>query len=144
MIMRKKLYTEFTKELENDRAQSSVSPISEFGLIEMTRERIRPSLMHTYSEPCPACHGSGRIYSKNTLLTQIERSLSRIKAEDKDRSIKLVVNPDVSIYLNSGLRSHIRRLMWKYWIKIELVQDEDCALDDFTIYSKKSGKTIDL
>ncbi|KAA3658536.1 MAG: S1 RNA-binding domain-containing protein [Calditrichaeota bacterium] len=141
---RKKLYSEFTKELQNDRAQSSVSPISEFGLIEMTRERIRPSLMHTYSEPCPACQGSGRIYSKNTLLTQIERSLSRIKAEDKERSIKLTVNPEVSNYLSTGLRSHIRRLMWKYWVKIELVQDEDCALDDFTIYSKKNGKEIDL
>ena len=141
---RKKLYNEFSKELHSDRAQSSVSPISEFGLIEMTRERIRPSLIHTYSDPCPICHGTGRIYSKSTILTQIERSLGRLKAEGKERSIRIQVNPEVSTFLGTGLRSHIRRLMWRYWVKIEVEEDDSCALDEFNIFSKKTGKAIHI
>jgi len=139
---RKILYEEFKKQLRRDRAQSNISPISEFGLIEMTRERIRPSLIFTYSEPCPTCQGSGRITSKATLLTQIERTIKRIKASTKERNLVLEVQPELAKYLATGLRSRIRRLMWKYWVKIDVIEDESCRLDEFRFRSKKTGHEL--
>ena len=68
---RKKIYHALRKELRKDRAKVAVSPITEFGLLEMTRQRIRVSLLDSMSEECPTCHGSGRIISKETLITRI-------------------------------------------------------------------------
>ncbi len=140
---RRILYEEFKKELKKDRAKSSISPISEFGLIEMTRERIRPSWIFAYSEPCPTCGGSGRIPSKSAILTQLERSIKRIKASLKDRSLIIEVHPQVADYLTSGLRSPIRRLMWKYWMRLEVTKNEEMRLDEIRVKSRKSGKILE-
>ena len=67
---RKKIYYELRKELKKDRAKVAVSPISDFGLLEMTRQRIRLSLLDSMSDECPACKGSGRIMSRETLITR--------------------------------------------------------------------------
>ena len=69
---RRKVYYEIRKELKKDRAKVAVSPISDFGLLEMTRQRIRLSLIDSMSENCPTCYGSGRIISKETLITRID------------------------------------------------------------------------
>jgi ribonuclease G len=128
--------------LRKDRAQSNTSPISEFGLIEMTRERVRPSLLFSYSEPCPNCDGSGRVISKATVLTRIERWLMRYKYVGNERSLRLKVHPEVSQFLSTGFLSRIRRLMWKYWMKIELIPDEAFRLDEFKFFSKRDGHEI--
>lgn len=140
---RRILYEEFKKELRKDRAQANISPISEFGLIEMTRERIRPSLIFTYSEPCSVCNGTGRITTKSTILTRIERSLKRIKANTEERNLRLEVNPEIKDFLTEGLRSPIRRLMWKYWVKVEVAPNESYRVDEFHLISKRTGERLD-
>ena len=87
---RKKVYHELRKELRKDRAKVAVAPITEFGLLEMTRQRIRVSLLDSMSEECPACHGSGRIISQETLVTRIDHWLRRYKS--KYRSLRLGYN----------------------------------------------------
>jgi len=139
---RRTLYEEFKRELRKDRAQVNVAPISEFGMIEMTRERIRPSLLFTYSEPCPTCSGTGRITSKATVLTQIERWVSRFKARSKERSLRLVVNPEIAKSLTGGVRSRLRQLMWKHWIKIDLEVDEELPVDEFRFFTKKENRDV--
>lgn len=140
---RRILYEEFKKELKKDRAKSSISPISEFGLIEMTRERIRPSWVFAYSEPCPTCGGSGRVPSKSAILTQLERSIKRIKANMGERSLLVEAHPEVAHFLTSGLRSPIRRLMWKYWIKLEVKANESIGRDEIRIISKKTERILE-
>ncbi|MCI0693965.1 Rne/Rng family ribonuclease [candidate division KSB1 bacterium] len=139
---KRRLQDEFRRELRKDRAQSNISPITEFGLIEMTRERVRPSLLFSYSEPCPNCDGTGRVISKATVLTRIERWLMRYKYVGSERSLRLKVHPEVSQFLNTGFLSRIRRLMWKYWMKIELMPDEAFRLDEFKFFSKRNGHEI--
>jgi ribonuclease G len=139
---KRRLYDEFRRELRKDRAQSNISPISEFGLIEMTRERVRPSLLFSYSEPCPNCDGSGRVISKATVLTRIERWIMRYKLIGSEKSLRLKVPPDVTSFLTIGMLSRIRRLMWKYWMKIEVVPDESLHLDEFKFFSKRDGREI--
>jgi ribonuclease G len=139
---KRRLQEEFRRELRKDRAQSNISPISEFGLIEMTRERVRPSLLFSYSEPCPTCEGIGRVISKATVLTRIERWLMRYKLVGNERSLRLKLHPELSSFLSTGFFSRIRRLMWKYWMKIELLPDEALRLDEFKVYSKRGGHEI--
>lgn len=139
---KRRLQDEFRRELRKDRSQSNISPISEFGLIEMTRERVRPSLLFSYSEPCPTCDGIGRVISKATVLTRIERWLIRYKFVGNERSLRLKLHPEVADFLRTGFWSRLRRLMWKYWMKIELLADESLRVDEFKFYSKRNGNEI--
>jgi len=139
---RKRLYDEFRRELHRDRAQVSVVPMSQFGLVEMTRERVRPSLIYSFSEPCPTCDATGRVVSKNTVVTKIERWIKRFKTTSKEKFIELHLNPEMQLYLTKGWRSLLRRLMWRYWIKIDVVRDETLRLDDFRVISKKTQEDI--
>jgi ribonuclease G len=139
---KRRLHEEFRRELRKDRAQSNISPISEFGLIEMTRERVRPSLLFSYSESCPTCDGTGRVISKATVLTRIERWVMRYKFVGSERNLRLYVQPEMAAYLTNGLLSRIRRLMWKYWMKIEVIANETLRLDEFRFFSRRDGHEI--
>lgn len=139
---KRRLYEEFKKELRKDRAQANITPISEFGLIEMTRERVRPSLIFTFSETCPTCRGLGRITAKGTVLTKIERWVKRFKATSKDRRIKLVTHPELKAFLTEGIRSSIRRIMWNQRILIDLQEDINLEFDEFHFYSHKNNVDI--
>ncbi len=139
---RRRVYEELKRELSKDRAQYNILPMSKFGIVEMTRERVRPSLVFTLSEPCPVCGGTGRLVSKTTLATKIERWIRAFRAKSKERSIELHVHPEMARFLVSGLRSRIRRMMWKFFMKIDVVEDDSLALDDFRFISKKTGEDI--
>jgi ribonuclease G len=139
---KRRLHEEFKKELRKDRAQANITPISEFGLIEMTRERVRPSLLFTFSETCPTCKGLGRITAKSTTLTKIERWLRRFKASSKERSIRLVIHPEIKSFLTEGIRSPIRRIMWNQRILIDLQEDQNLDIDEFRFFSKKDSTDI--
>jgi ribonuclease G len=139
---KRKLQDELKRELKKDRAQANITPISEFGIIEMTRERIRPSLMYTFSETCPTCHGLGRIPSKNTILNQIERWLKRFRASSKERRISITTHPEICSFLSQGIRSPIRRLMWKYLLKIDMHSNDEMEIDEVRFYSKRENTEI--
>lgn len=139
---KKKLVDEFRRELRKDRAQANTTGISEFGLMEMTRERIRPSLLYSFSEPCPTCGGTGRIISKNTVLTRIERWIKRYRSQSRERKVRLTVHPEIKEFLTAGLSSKIRRIMWKHWIKIEVVADDSVGIDEFKFFSSRDNKDI--
>ena len=97
---RKKVFHELRKELRKDRAKVAVAPITEFGLLEMTRQRIRVSLLDSMSEECPSCKGSGKIISIETLITRIEHWLRRYKNKHMSLRIKLKLHPKNARYLN--------------------------------------------
>ena len=86
---KQKLEEEFKRELARDRAQANTTSVSEFGIIEMTRERVRPTLLFSISEPCPACMGTGRVISKATIAPKIERWIKRFKTEKREYEISV-------------------------------------------------------
>ncbi|MFQ5674720.1 MAG: ribonuclease E/G [bacterium] len=139
---KKKLYNDFQRELRKDRAQANIAQISEFGLIEMTRERIRPSLLFAFSEPCPTCDGLGRVVSKSTVLTRIERWMKRFKAARRDWSLQLIVHSDIADFLTRGVANKVRRLMWKYRLKIEVQKNDSFKTDEFRVLLKKDGTDV--
>ncbi len=139
---RKKVFEEFKASFKNDRSKNSILPISEFGLIEMTRERIRPSILHTLSETCPCCGGIGRVISKETMAMKIDRWFKRAKVSATCKNYRLIVNPEVAKILGDGKDSRIRRLSRELKFDIELVQTEDIPMDEFKVVDVDHEKEI--
>ena len=126
----KKIYYELRKELKKDRAKVAVSPLSDFGLLEMTRQRIRLSLLDSMSEECPTCHGSGRIMSRETLITRIDYWLRRYKSKHRSLKLKLQLHPEVAEFLKNNKKA-LRGLMWQNFTYISIEGNNSIARDEF-------------
>ena len=139
---RKKVYDELKEALKRDRAKVSLSEFSNFGLLEMTRQRIRLSLLHTVSEECPTCCGLGRISSKYTVLTKIENWLKRFRAKANDRRLILYLNPKLAEYIKETKIKVISGFMWENWMLIDIKEDHNLTPDKFRIFSKKRKRDV--
>lgn len=133
---KKKLEAAFRAEIRKDRSQVNVAPLSEFGIIEMTRQRVRSALLLTISESCPACIGTGRIINKSTIAARIERWIRRYRSEGGERSVQLVIHPELAKFMSKGYRSYIRRINWKHWMRIKVIENENMSMDEFRFFDK--------
>jgi len=136
---RRKIYYELRKELKKDRAKVAVSPISEFGLLEMTRQRIRLSLLDSMSEECPTCYGAGRIMSRETLLTRIDHWLRRYRSKHRSLKLKLELHPEIAHFLKDNKKA-LRGLMWQNFTYITIEANQEIARDEFRFLSTKNGQ----
>lgn len=139
---KKKVYDEMRKEFRKDRAKVTVLPITEFGLCQITRQRMRQSVLHSFSEPCPVCGGGGLVQSKLSIVNQIERWLRRFRMELKEFRLILRVHPSVAAYLREGIISRITKIMLKFFVRIKLEEDNNFAIDEFHFISQKQNKDI--
>jgi ribonuclease G len=139
---RRRLYEEYCHWFKNDRAKRAISPVSDFGLIEMTRERVRPSLMTALSDPCPHCKGLGRVLSSQTMATKIERWFQRAKAEGDHNKFNLIVNPGLADFLTDGDGNRIARMANVYHFHINLVRDTTISLQQFIITDVETGANL--
>jgi ribonuclease G len=141
---KKKIYAELKREFHKDRSITKIEELSRFGLIEMTRQRIRPSVLNAISEECPQCQGSGLIPSLPSVIADIERWIQRYRSGRGDRRITLRVPPEVYEYLNKGKFSRRLQLMWKYWMKILLFKDTTLDNRQFKVADRKNEHEIVL
>ncbi len=139
---KKKVYDEVKKELKRDRAKATVLPLTEFGLMQITRQRIRQNVQMSFSDACPTCGGTGLVQSKTTTLNQIERWIRRFKSESREFRLQLRVNPNNASYLTQGTISRLTRIMFKFFVKVKVVPDQTLAMDDFRFVSVKQDKDI--
>ena len=139
---RKKVFLEMKKELRKDRAKVAVSEISEFGVLEMTRERTGLSVLDSITESCEVCRGDGRIISKDTLLTRIDYWLRDYKKKYKDLRLKLYLNPEVAKYLKKDKTRDYINLMWKNFIYLKVINDESMKKNKFRFTKMSSDKDI--
>jgi ribonuclease G len=139
---KRKLVDEVRREMRDDRAKYTILPLSDFGLMQITRQRVRDSVQMAVSETCPTCQGTGRVLSKSSMLTQIERWLRRFRTNSKDLRLALVVHPTMAAFLTEGTLSHIGRMMLKYFVRIRVDQDHTLAVDEFQMISRRRNKNI--
>ena len=137
---RRKVLSELKKQLKKDRAAFDILPMSDFGIIQLTRERVRPSLLYQYSDPCPRCSGLGRTPSKSAVATKIERKLQQLKSSTGERRYVLKIHPDIAEYLTEGIRNRIGRLMMKHFVKIQIEVDHHIKDENFVLTSVKDAK----
>ncbi|GHS94019.1 hypothetical protein AGMMS49949_07620 [Alphaproteobacteria bacterium] len=131
----------FQEELEADRARIQTAPISPFGLLELSRQRLRPSIMETYSEQCPHCQGRGRVYSQKYFASTVLVTLEKIMA---DGANKVTVWTPVKIcekLLNEN-RKQLSDLEQKYQGKIIIRGGSHLADTDFVLDDGKGKPTL--
>jgi len=139
---RRKLYEEFKSFFRHDRAKGAINPVTDFGLVEMTRERVRPSHLHALSEPCPTCNGLGRIVSKETLATKIERWFLRAKADGKYSHFNLMVNPLLAELMSDNGTNRVERVMKIHKFRINLVRDTTIPVQEYRVFDADSNQNL--
>jgi ribonuclease G len=139
---KKKIYDEMKKELRRDRAKVTVLPMTEFGLVQITRQRIRQSIHLSFSEACPTCGGTGLVQSKASTINQIERWIKRFKSESREFRLELHANPTIAEYLAQGTISRMTKIQFKFFVKVRLVPDPNIQMDDFRFFSAKQKKDV--
>ena len=111
---RRTLMKKFIEALKRDRAKFTVSEVSELGMIEMTRKRVKHNLLKALSQPCPYCEGSGMVRSVTTMTFDVMRQLTGLFCRTKERQLILQVHPDVARRLNTENRPQLDELLAKF------------------------------
>lgn len=131
---RKKIYDELKKEFKKDPAKTNVIGMSDFGLVQITRQRIRPSVVNSVSKVCPTCGGSGNVVTQNTIIADLDAWLSKFKHNTEYRAVDIYINPYLKSHLEKGFLLSIKwKWMLRYRVKISFVADETVSLNDYKI-----------
>jgi ribonuclease G len=137
---KQELYKAMREFMKNDRAQHTVLPLSKFGLMQITRQRVRPAVKIDTSEQCPVCKGSGKSISSLLITDYIERDLNYIFQSNLKRNLILKTHPFIKAYLTEGWPS--RRMKWFFqyrkWIKI--IEDSNFDLFTYKFYDDSSDE----
>jgi len=138
---RNALYKLMTELMEPDRAKHNVLPLTKFGLMQITRQRVRPATEINTQEVCPVCNGTGKIQSSVVIDEAIERRLSFYVTEKKMSHLILKVSPILGAYLTKGVfNSILKRWQKKYRCRIELTEVTDFTVLQNEFYDQKGGK----
>jgi ribonuclease G len=128
---------ELRKELRKDRARTKAFAVSELGLVEMTRQRERSSLLHYYTEDCPHCGGLGKVPSPETMLVKLERAMRRVSAIGTDRRITLRVAPEVALFFVEQEARRFAELEKRFKIQVDLKDDPQLKRGEMRVYTTK-------
>lgn len=122
--------------MANDRAQHTVLPLSKFGLMQITRQRVKPAIEKDTSDVCPVCDGSGKVNATSLIVEDIASNLEYILASRPKASLLLKVHPYVGAFLKKGLPSPQMSWFFKHqrWVKIEAV--EKMYINSFKFFDK--------
>ena len=139
---RDKVLHELRTHLGRDRARTKAFAVSELGLIEMTRQRVRPSLWQSMTGECPTCTGTGRVFRPEVVVRRTERSLKRAGAEHKERQLAVRLHPEVALYLVEQEPNFLRQLKNQTGLVIEVRDDPMMRLDEFRMVAQPAGRDV--
>ena len=137
---RDKVFKAMQEALGRDRAKTNVLKISELGLIEMTRKRVRESMGRTLNEACPYCEGEGQIKSKVTMAYEIFREIRREAQNFNEKVLLVNCHPEVAELLTNEERTELRYLMDRYNKTIQVKGQAHYHQEQYDIHGRSSGK----
>lgn len=142
---KKKLVEAMEGYMINDRARHTVLPISKFGLMQITRQRLRPELNIITAEVCPTCKGTGKIGPSILIADDIEKDLKYLLNQGH-RHLALHIHPIMAAYLTKGnfFNSIIWKWYWMYKIKVKVVTDNNAPITQYHFYDRKTDDLIKL
>jgi len=139
---RDRVLQELRTHLSRDRARTKAFQVSELGLIEMTRQRVRQSHLQNMTESCPTCHGTGRVFTAETIVRRVERSVRRIAVEGRRDHLVLRLHPDVAMYVLESEGDLLRKLEKQVGFALELRDDPLLRPDEFKLVVKSAGRDV--
>ena len=132
-----------TKIMADDRAKHTILPLSKFGLMQITRHRVRPEAISDVKDVCPTCCGTGKIEPTILLDQRIENQLSYLAGDKGIKFIRLRVSPYVAAFLKRGLISLRMRWMWRYKTRIAITEDQSVGIVETKILDRKGRYLTD-
>lgn len=140
---RNTLYEHMREVMANDRARHNILPLSKFGLMQITRQRVRPALDITTSETCPSCYGKGEIQPSLLFTDKLEEKIEYLVNSLAIKKFKLYVHPFVEAYLKKGIVSLYFKWRQKFGRGFKVIADQSLAYLQYRVMDEK-GKEIDL
>jgi ribonuclease G len=133
---------EFKKAIRQDTAPISFAPLSQFGLMEITRKRIRPDAVQEQTNSCPTCHGAGYVPSRELVLASVDRWLRRYRAKKGTPDITLALSPHMIELLTDNRAQVFKYLEQSHKANIQLVEDDEANIDEFRVFATRSGEEL--
>ncbi|HHM21245.1 MAG TPA: Rne/Rng family ribonuclease [Bacteroidetes bacterium] len=132
---KKELFRAMRKAMKKDRAQHTVLPLSKFGLMQITRQRVRPEVKINTAEVCPACKGSGKVNPTLLVTDEIERDLRFIVQSGTKSKLILKVHPFIEAYLKKGLPSRQMRWYMEFYKWVRIKPDSNFQINSYRFYN---------
>ncbi len=139
---RQKLYERMVENMRNDRARHSILPLSKFGLMQITRQRVRPVMDVNVEETCPTCGGTGRIKPSILFTDSLETKIDTLVNKLGIKHFRLYVHPFVAAYINQGVFSIKRRWQMRYGWGVKVYPNQKLAYLQYAFYDMKGEEII--
>ncbi len=140
---RNKLLTKMQELMAHDRAKHNILPLSKFGLMQITRQRVRPEMEVTTSEVCPTCFGKGKIKSSILFTDTLEGKIDYLANSLKVKKFSLHIHPYVAAYVQKGFFSLKYKWKKKYNVGMQIIPDQKLGFLQYVFYDRE-GNEIDL
>ncbi|AUR03379.1 ribonuclease E [Phaeobacter inhibens] len=128
--------------LKTDRARIQVGRISGFGLMEMSRQRLRPGMIEATTAPCPHCHGTGLIRSDDSLALSILRQIEEEGTRRRSREVLVRCPVSIANYLMNQKREHIAQIETRYGLSVRIEGDPHLVSPDFSLEKFKTASRV--
>src|SRR5687767_6384884 len=139
---RDRVLQELRLHLGRDRARTKALAVSDLGLVEMTRQRIRASLYASMTTDCPTCSGSGRVFRPEVVTRRLERTLRRVGHEHREKSLSVRIHPEVALYLLEEEPKLLATLAKINGLELDVRDDPMMHLDEFRLMSRPAGRDV--
>ena len=140
---RRKLYDRIKEEMKNDRAKHTILPPSKFGLVQITRQRVRPEMNIETYETCPSCGGTGKIKASILFVDEIENNVKYILNQQNEKGLTLFVHPYIYAYIKKGIYNYQWKWFFKYFKWVNISQMSSYNLLEYHLYDSK-GEEIKI
>lgn len=140
---RQKLYERMCQNMQNDRARHNILPLSKFGLMQITRQRVRPVMAVKVEEACPTCEGNGKIKSSLLFTDILEGKIKTLTTDLGIKKFHLHVHPFVEAYISKGVLSLKRKWQMKYGLGVKVIPSQKLSYLQYQFFDP-SGEEIDM
>jgi ribonuclease G len=130
------VYEKMKDEMKSDRAKHTILKLSKFGLMEITRQRVRPEVTIATKEVCPTCNGTGKISASIAISDRIESDVDYILSKQNERTVSLCVHPYLYAYFTTGFISRRIKWLFKYHKWVRLIQDSSLGITEYRFISR--------
>ena len=139
---RERVLQELRMHLSRDRARTKAFAVSDLGLVEMTRQRVRQSHYQSMTGPCPTCEGTGRVFTPETIVRRMERSVRRMVIEGRRDNLLVKLHPEVAMYVLEEEKELVHKLQKAASFSLELRDDPLLKPDEFKLVVKGQGRDV--
>jgi ribonuclease G len=140
---KKMIFDVMRDEMKDDRSKFTVLPLTKFGLLQITRQRVRPELNIKTREICPSCNGTGKVSASIMVADVIEQNVQHLLLKQNEKSLTLALHPYLYAFFTAGMISKQWKWFFKYSKWIKLIEDSSLALAEYT-FVNKNGEQIEL